>query len=265
VQAELILVWDMAQRGRRMIEALRDTAPIPVRVSEAYTGKAEILITYGTGHPIRRPWWEAHRRKGGRCIGLDLGYWNRADPDAAMRVTLDTDHPPQWMRAEPAARWNATGIKLREDADPKGPIVLVGSGRKSLQVLRERPLQWEAGVVPRLRSLGREIVYRPKRPTDPAPKGMRALRQEPIEDALRGASLVVCRHSNVAIDACIAGVPVACNAGAASALYGKDPCEPKMVTRAQRLAFLQGLAWWNWRPSEAAQAWPYLLDRIQCG
>jgi hypothetical protein len=265
VQAELILVWDMAQRGRRMIEALRDTAPIPVRVSEAYTGKAEILITYGTGHPIRRPWWQEHRRKGGRCIGLDLGYWDRADPDAAMRVTLDTDHPPQWIRREPAPRWKATGITLREDANPDGPIVLVGGGRKSLQVLREKPLQWEASVLPRLRTLGREIVYRPKRPTDRGPAGLRVMKHEAIDDALKGASLVVCRHSNVAVDACIAGIPVACDGGAASALYGKDPCKPTAVTPSQRRKFLESLAWWNWRPSEAAQTWTYLLNRIQCG
>jgi hypothetical protein len=265
VDAELIDVWDMAQRGRRMIEALADTAPIPIRRSEAYTGKADIFVTYGTGHPIRRPWWQAHRRKGGRCIGLDLGYWDRADPDAAMRVTLDTDHPPQWIRREPATRWRATGISLREDADPDGPIVVVGMGRKSLQVLREKPLQWETALLPRLRALGREIVYRPKRPTDPVPKGLRALRDQPIADVLRGASLVVCRHSNVAVDACIAGVPVACDGGAASALYGADPSAPKTVTRFDRRRFLEGLAWWNWRPSEAAQAWKYLLERIECG
>ena len=35
-----------------------------------------------------------------------------------------------------------------------------------------------------------------------------------IADVLNGCSVVVCRHSNVAVDACIAGVPVECEGGA---------------------------------------------------
>ena len=97
---------------------------------------------------------------------------------------------------------------------------------------------------------GRAAVLRPKK--------VRHATLPPIEEALKGKSLVVCRHSNVAIDACIAGVPVRCEDGAAFALY-RDFERP---TRDERLGFLRSLAWWNWKPSEAGEAWKYLISRL---
>lgn len=258
----------MAARGRRMLDALIAAAPIPVKVRSAYNGDADILVTYGTGHPVRRPWWLEHRRRGKRCIGLDLGYWDRnVEDDAGMRVTLDTDHPPQWIRPEPPERFDARGSALRYDAHPDGPVVLVGQGVKSVRVAREKPCDWEYRALARIRAAypGREVVFRPKRATDRAPLGLARRVDESIETVLAGASLVVCRHSNVAVDACLAGVPVVCEDGAAAALYGRDVCKPSNPTPAQRLEFLRSLAWWNWRPSEAAEAWAYLLTRIRSG
>lgn len=247
-----------------MLQALAKRAPIPVVVRNTYVPGPGLLVTYGTGHEVRRPWWQQHVAAGGRCIGLDLGYWDREEPDAAMRVTLDDDHPPQWIRPEAAARWDARAVPLREAAGA-GPALLIGQGVKAVRVRREQPLQWERRQVERLRALGHAVMYRPKRPTDPVPAGVTVSRHGTIDEALQGVSLVVCRHSNVSVDACLAGVPVACEGGAASALYGSDLCNPTRPTPAQRLEFLRSLAWWNWRPSEARQAWSYLLDRIQCG
>lgn len=252
----------MNSRGVEILRAMAATAPIPVKVTQTYRGECDILMTYGIGHSGRRASWKQHRAKGGRCIGWDLGYWNREKPDAAMRCTLDTDHPPQWLRDEPADRWDATGMALREDAGD-GPVILVGQGIKSVRVTKERPLEWETRMLAKLK--GRDVVFRPKRPEDPSPRGVRAVREGNIGDALKGASLVVCRHSNVAVDACIAGIPVVCESGAASAIYGSDPCSITPVTRNQRLNFLRSLAWWNHRPSQASQAWTYLLGRIVGG
>jgi len=268
MRAEILTGSDVAKRGRRMLEALADTAPIRTRIRTRYVGDCELLITYGLGHPIRRPWSLRHVKSGRHCIGWDLGYWLRDLPDdAGMRCTIDTDHPPQWLRPEPPERFDALGIRLREDADPAGPVLLIGIGDKERRMRRDGPMQWERGMLAKLRQAlpGREIVFRPKRRAGPLLPGMPNNTDEFIEDALRGASLVVCRHSNVAVDACIAGVPVVCENGAASALYGSDICNPRQPTQAERLNFLRSLAWWNWRPSEAAQAWKYLLNRIESG
>ena len=76
----------------------------------------------------------------------------------------------------------------------------------------------------------------------------------PIQELLRGASLVICRHSNVAVDACIAGIPVECEDGAARWLYAAGPVQP--IER--RASFLRRLAWWQWQCDEMEDAWKFL-------
>lgn len=244
-----------------MLQAMIDAAPkVGVRciVTEAHKNAAPLLMSYGLGHPERRIQTEAHVAGGGRLIGWDMGYWNR---DVAMRVTVDSGHP-RGIPDMPAYRWDAARIGLRNDFDPAGPIVLVGIGRKSRTQFGLVGQEWEARTLMAIRSAhpGREVIYRPKQPE--VLVGCMSAEGE-IADVLRGASLVVCRHSNVAVDACIAGVPVVCEDGAAVALYGSDLSAPVNPDREQRRRFLQNLAWWQWQPSEAVQAWRFLL--MVCG
>lgn len=247
----------MLKRGSRMLDAMIEASPIEIRVRQAYVGDCDLLMVYGPGHPIRRPWQMRHMQTGRRMIAWDLGYWDR---DNTMRVTIDHDHPQAWLKPEKSDRWRSAKIDLREDAHPDGPIILVGLGAKQVRVLNALPGQWEARALKRIRKLhpGREVLFKPKRPGDLGPEGIRVLKDVPIEQALLGASLVVCRHSNVAVDACIAGVPVECEDGAAIALYGDNP-SPSCQ---QRLEFLQNLAYWQWKPTEAKEAWNYLLQRL---
>lgn len=257
----------MARRGYVMIMALMRTAPIPIAHRPVYKGNCEILVSYGTGHPERRPWIEKHIAKGGRFIGLDLGYWDREEPDAGMRTMIDGDHCTKFLRPEPGDRFAATGIQMREHFDPDGPIMLVAKGMQARRVTGDGPLSWESQAIARIRAElpGRRIIYRRKRTSDGVPSGVECAPDTPISEALRGVSLVVCQHSNVAVDACIAGIPAVCEYGAASAIYGNDLCNPKAPSKAERLAFLQSLAYWNWRPSEAAACWAYHLNRIKYG
>lgn len=255
MRAEILIDRDMRVRGKRMIAALIASAPIPVVVSEKYTGSCDLLVTYGTGHPIRRPWWDEHRRSGRHCIGWDLGYWD------GMRATIDDDHPTAWIRPEPVDRWDAQKRALRSDADPKGYALIVGMGKKSLPVWNLRPLEWETAAVRRAEAAGYITVFRPKSADYPRPSHVHTVYGGTIEKALRGAAIVYCRHSNVAVDACIAGVPVVCESGAAYSLYKDNPSP----TIEQRLAFLRSLAWWNYKPEEAGLAWSYLISRIQHG
>jgi hypothetical protein len=80
-----------------------------------------------------------------------------------------------------------------------------------------------------------------------------------IQNVLRGASLVVCRHSNVAVDAVVAGVPFEAEDGAATWLKGKP------YTIGNRLDFLRRLAYWQWHQGElydAVQFAQSIIDKI---
>lgn len=240
-----------------MLRAMVEAAPVAgvrCNVVQAYTGNSGLLMSYGLGHLQRRQWTEGHVSNGGRLIGWDMGYWDR---DVAMRCTIDQGHPHRWLRDMPEDRWASAGIALRNDWNPKGPIVLVGMGVKSRHQFGFQGQEWELRTLAAIRAATkREVLYRPKK-TEQLDRCRNA--EGPIEEALRGASLVVCRHSNVAVDACIAGIPVVCEDGAAKALYGSDLTCPVNPSEAERLRFLQNLAYWQWTPSEAMQAWKFLL------
>lgn len=257
--AEVLIDQPMAAKGQRMLQALADTMPPGSVVSDRYQGTHCILVLYGVGSPERRRIWRAHRERGGEVVMWDMGYFDRGE--GAMRLAITSLHPTaEQMNRSPAL--GRRDFVLREDADPAGPVLLVGMGEKSLPLYGLRPLQWERTAVARIRSErpGCDIVYRPKgRPLRSLP-GVRRDTGAPIEEALAGASLVVCRHSNVAVDACLAGVPVECEDGAARALYDATP----NPTPEQRAAFLARLSWWNWKPEEAEQAWAFIAGNTTC-
>lgn len=246
-----VLLPHIARRGRAMLEAMIAAAPIRCHVTEQYEGRAAMLMSYGLGHRVRRQWTSAHVENGGKLVGWDMGYWDR---DHTMRVTVGGDHPKA-LPDMPATRSVPT---LREDCDPSGPIILVGMGRKSREQFGLWGQQWELRTLAAIRAAypGRRVLYRPKKPEQMP--GVEIAEGE-IADVLRGASLVVCRHSNVAVDACVAGVPVVCEDGAARALYGSDLAAPVIPSVAQRQRFLENLAWWQWLPTEAREAWRFLL------
>lgn len=268
MRVEILTDKNMVRRGAEMIQAMIKSAPVEIKVRDHYVGDCEILMTYGTGHPIRRPWWKAHRAAGGRCIGWDLGYWLRKEATTfRMRATIDEDHPHAMIRPESPQRFDDDHLKLRNVYRKDGHIILVGLTRKSNVSYKSEPLEWERRQYKRLLGIypGRPIIFRPKRAKDPTPPGVRVMVRQSIEELLQDAALVVCRHSNVAVDACFAGVPVVCEDGAARAIYGSDLAKPRVPSEAERREFLRSLAWWQWKPEEAPEAWTYLLDRIRSG
>lgn len=249
----------MPQRGTRIMQAMMDAAKrigLSCVQSESWGNRAKILMLYGFGHPERQRWAQQHVSQGGTIIAWDLGYWQR---DEYMRVAVNGQHPRNMPRM-PSSRWEALGIRLRSDHDPNGPIVLVGLGEKTRRQFGYAGQAWERQKLAQIRAAypGVDIRYRPK--TSETIDGFLSC-YGAIEDVIRGASLVVCRHSNVAIDACVAGIPVVCEDGAAVALYGNNLASPIRPSEAEREQFLSDLAWWQWNPSEAVEAWKFLLNQ----
>lgn len=249
---ELLLDGPFGSKAERFMRAMHLAMPADVLVSTGYTGTKRRLMLYGPGGPTRLPVLARHLKRGGRVAMWDLGYWDR---DHSMRLAVDSLHPTRaQLAASPAA--GRREFELREDADPAGPIMIVGLGVKSLYAYGiGEPLRWERAKLKSLQARfpGRTIVFRPKGDKVRLLGGLPLRHGMPIELALRGLSLVACRHSNVAVDAAVAGVPVECDDGAAAALYGENP----QPTREQRADFLARLSWWNWGAHEAAEAWAW--------
>lgn len=254
-------------KGRRLIQALADTCPGDPMVQSAQVRPGATLVVYGMGGADRLPISERHMAAGGVCVSWDLGYWQRKGPANVrkMRVSINGMHPQQWvMRGKypGSRRWDESGLEIRQAGNPKGPVVLVGNGPKSNAI---GAATWAAVTSRELRALfpGRQIVYRPK-PKRPFDVGVDfdLVDRGPIDDLISGASLVVCRHSNVAVDACRLDVPVACEDGAAAAIYPTLAEWERQPSARVRREFLHRLAWWQWSASEARQAWPWLLRQL---
>ena len=78
---------------------------------------------------------------------------------------------------------------------------------------------------------------------------------ETLRKVLKGASLMICRHSNAAVEACLLGIPVECEGGAAHWLYHKNP-NPSLE---ERQDFIHRVCWWQWKFGEMGNAWKFLV------
>jgi hypothetical protein len=225
------------------------------------------VVLYGLGASERIGYANS-----GRLIAFDAGYWDRKLPvdRRSYRVAINGFHSPDALLRVPCAgadRWLRSGLQCAESGgNLSGPILLVGNGPKTSRALA---MGWTAEKSRDLRRVfpGRNILYRPK-PRRSLEGGIDhdGIETGSIEGALAKASLVVCRHSNVAVDACRAGVPVICEDGAAAAIYPKSlrHGEQQQPTYAQRIDFLERLAWWQWSPIECRDGgfWPWLQGAL---
>ena len=198
-------------------------------------------------------------------IAFDLAYWDRKGDNRKFRVSIGGGyHCPGriMLGGDPGPqRWNQAGLNVRNGGNPKGPVLLVGNGPKSNAVGASG---WAARKSEELKKLGHTVWYRPKPGRSQEP-GVRfdAIADGLIDDVLGRVSLVVCRHSNVAVDACRLGVPVVCDDGAAAAIYPSRLEDwQQQPDEAIRREFLHRLAWWQWAPTEAMQFWQWIKGRM---
>lgn len=258
--------------GRSVIKSLQfgaNRAGIDARTIERYEARpGATLMTFGMGGPDRLSHCRAHP---GSVVAWDLGYWQRDGEDKRARmyrVSIDGMHCPERImggRCPGPGRFESAGLPTGDACDPQGFILLVGNTPKSIYATGAS--RWTANTARslRLQFPGRRVLYRPK-PGRPPEPGIDhdGVSDTPIDEALRGCALVVCRHSNVAVDACRWRVPVICTDGAAAAIYpytfdGPQPDDAK------RIEFLHRLAWWQWsrREMEDGSAWAWLRERLQ--
>lgn len=271
-----LITPDTLRRGRNLLGCLKTSADRKgYETKEIRTYEpCDVLVFWGYGHAVRRAAAERCMGDGGHAISWDLGYWDRQSDryHRKFRVSIDGFHPkPEMVMAGPIPsklRWREARLPVNDVLYLSGHILLVGNGPKSVSAFAP---DWAAKKSQELRQAfpGHKIIYRPK-PNRAAETGVShdGLSTEPIDEALRRASLVVCRHSNVAVDACRLGVAVVCDDGAAAAIYPQKlddfQNQPGPETR---LNFLRRLAFWQWSTYEAKEGafWDWVQSRELLG
>jgi hypothetical protein len=244
--------WRYRVLADAMAEGIRKCGDRPqVSVSPV---PADVAFSYG---------WKHHRDLEAypRFIYADLGYWQR---DRYYRLAVGAWGPERYVCAGlPRERFAALGLRVQPWT--KGTeIIVAGSSEKAAADHGLSYMQWERAAVKRLQAMGLRAVYRPK-PKDPRARPIpgAAFDQRPISEALAAAAGWVTHHSNSAVDALLAGVPVHCEIGAAAAL--SVPLEqigsrPRPEGREQ---FLADVAWLQWTVEEmrSGEAWAHLKER----
>jgi len=224
----------------------------------------EILVIYGPGGANRFHVGKKHVEEGGILVCFDLGYWGREEINRKYRVSINGLHPQSVMEgARPCSkRYFRDQVSARPNRlEPlDGPILLIGNAPKSIAVGAEN---WTANMSTLLRRVfpNKEISYRPKpgRPQE-VKVSYDTISKGPVDAAILSSSLVVCRHSNVAIDACKLGVPVVAELGAANCIYPKAIrdyiIQPPHKVRQE---FLERLAYWQWDITEGLAFWQWFF------
>lgn len=260
-------------KGRRLVEAACEGARLRGHDARIVSGDIRhnaVLLLYGLGGPDRLPVAERHMAAGGRLVAFDLGYWDRKVVQRKFRVSIDGFHCPQliMLGLRPGAqRWMQSGQRIERWGNPDGCVLLIGNAPKS-NAIGAAGWSWRMSREIRRLMPKARIIYRPK-PSRPAEADILCNMIEhdrAIDDVLNGVSLVVCRHSNVAVDACRLGVPVVCEDGAAAAIYPHTLEERHhQPSPALRREFLHRIAWWQWTTEEVKglDFWHWMEEKLR--
>lgn len=230
---------------------------------------ADVAIAYGWVH---EPIFAKYKEAGARFAYWDLGYWNRrpkhAPQDGHHRLAIDDwDTKLKMVRGCPSDRFEQIGIKVQEAQKPGDNILVAGMSDKAAGTHGYAYNAWEEKMVLTLSRMlpGQSVVLRPK-----PNKKHRA--ETTIEQDLQNAKLLVTHHSNAAVDALIAGVPVYCIKGVASVLsrqelWAEDLPDPSALLPPieARRELMNDIAYMQWSVPEMRDgtAWEH-IRRILC-
>lgn len=236
----------------------------------------DVAVFYGLEPPI--PELFEYYRAAGRAVYVDLGYWGRREGGrwtGYHKVCVNARHPTAYFRKPQHALDRLSELRVQikpmapRDAEPWKHILLAGMGDKGAAAEGYRPEEWERWAIDRIRQLtDRPILYRPKPSWKQARPikgpGMRfSGRERDVSLELVNCWAVVTHHSNVAVDAAVAGIPTFCWGGVAAAISRSDLVEietPVAHPMGVRQDWAADLAYTQWSVKEIASGacWRHL-------
>lgn len=204
------------------------------------------------------------------AVYIDLGYWKREGLTGYHKIAVGARHPTAYFqrRKHDYSRVKALGVTLSPWPKHGRHILLAGMGSKASVIAEHVAFEsFERWAVETIRShSNRQIIYRPK----PSCKNSRPLngtiyspKEQDLSRVLQDCHAVVTHHSNVAVDALIAGVPVFCWHGVAAPLGLQDLTQIETPRYPDdRAQWLNDVAWTQFSVPEMAAGvpWRHLKD-----
>lgn len=209
---------------------------------------------------------------GGTAIYIDLGWWGRRNGGrwgCYHKITIDDRHPTAYFqnRAHDASRFAVHKLKIAPWRGKGRHILVAGMSAKAARAEGFAPEQWERRTIAELRRFtARPIIYRAKpnwKQAKPLPGAAFSPGFQPLDKALANCHAVVGHHSNVCVDALIAGVPVFCTKGVARPMGLADLKQIEApILPDDRAQWAADVAWCQWDVREMAEGlpWRHLKD-----
>lgn len=227
----------------------------------------DVCVAYGWARPDL---FQAYRTTGGHYVYVDLGWWDRKPPGKPLagfhKLVVDGREPDAYFRRNhPDDRWKAQGIEIRPWTKSGRHMLIAGMSAKSAGTRGWQPHEWEVGMVELLQAITpRPIVYRPKPSwpdARPIPGTIYSPPEDKVEVALRDCWMAVTLHSNVAVDALIAGIPINAKEGVAREFSTPLNRLEHPTYRDDRAALMADIAYCQWSIQEmmSGAAWRHLL------
>lgn len=185
--------------------------------------RGDLIAGYGWRN---REIFEAYRKAGLHYLYFDLGYWgrkkSRSDVSGYHKAVFDARHATGYFRrgrphdrmagAPEIVPWNGGGTH----------IIVAGLSAKAAMASDRGVMEWEHETIAKLRQITRRpIVYRPKpswKAARPVDGTIFSPRSQLIGEVLQSAHALVTLHSNAALDALAAGVPIYAEEGVGSVM-----------------------------------------------
>lgn len=236
-----------------------------MRHSGEYDGViADYAVFYGLGAGLDRVLRDYKQHA--TAVYIDLGYWGRRYKtrfDGHHKISVNNRHPTDYFQKHKHSpdRFLSLGVEIKPWREPGRNILVAGMSHKAAAAEGLEPLLWERNAVNELKQYtDRPIYFRPK------PNCMRSRpipgsiwqKSNSLSAGFNNVYAVLARHSNVAVDALIEGIPVYCEDGVASVMsIGELSQIDNIAYPDDRLQLMSDIAWCQFTPAEMAQGLPW--------
>lgn len=234
--------------------------------STTFGGKisSDAAVFYGLSDRLNEV-FRLYREKS-TAVYIDLGYWKRRlhhKHDGYHKISVNNRHPTAYFQRHKHddSRFKALDIEIQPWRQYGDSVLLAGMSAKASQAEGFAQEQWERDAARLVRAFTqRPIYYRPK----PSWTGARIIsgtlfqRNIELSQAFANCHAVVSHHSNVTIDAVLAGVPVFCEQGVASVMGLSDLKKiDEPIRPLGREQWAADIAWCQWTVEEIATGAPW--------
>lgn len=271
------IIYSYGPRGRvisnSMAEGIKKFGDDVKNIQEEfYSGPdCDAAVFYGLRGKLRDA-FNDYKRVGKKAVYIDLGYWERIRGGKLYgfhKMAVNDRHPTEYFqkRNYPIARFHQLGVKIEPWKKDGKHILIAGMGAKAATFEGFHPNEWELAAVGELsKYTDRPIIYRPKpswRSATPVDGTTFSAPDTPLEADLLNCHAVVAHHSNVCVDALVAGIPAFCMEGVAVPLSLQDLSKIETpIYPDGRDQWAANVAYTQWRPEEMqiGSAWRHLRE-----